>query len=488
MVFSSFEFLLIFLPISFFIYYLLAHYANAKLAIAFIFLASLFYYGYWNPQYTYIIIISIIFNFLTGKAIQYYINKNKSYPPQKTILPTKEKLIFIIGIISNLLLLFYFKYIDFSIITINKITGSNLDLLNIILPIGISFFTFQQIAYLSDIYTKKHTNTKEGFIEYSCFVCFFPQLVAGPIVHHAEMMPQFADPKNIRINWENIYNGLFFISMGLAKKVLIADRLSPVVSLAFDSYSSLSLSEAVFSSLAYTAQLYFDFSGYSDMAIGCALLFNIHLPQNFNSPYKSLSIQDFWRRWHITLSRWLRDYLYIPLGGNRKGNTRTLINLFTTFLLGGIWHGAAWTFILWGVLHGTCLCVHRIFSRTFSLKIPKLLGWFLTFIFINLTWITFRATSFDCIHKFIIAFSGENGIGSPISLLKEASKLDGFSVKQRLIIFLLSFLIVFALPNSNQIATFNSKYKTIIIILLLIFGLSFAINPELKQEFIYFQF
>lgn len=249
----------------------------------------------------------------------------------------------ILGIMANIALLGYFKYSDFFIENINDVFKTNMALLNLTLPLAISFFTFQQIAYLVDSYKGK---TQEyDVVNYAVFVTFFPQLIAGPIVHHKEMMPQFAYASNNRINAENISRGLFIFAIGLFKKVVIADTFAIYANEGFDVAKVLSFYEAWATSLSYTFQLYFDFSGYTDMAIGLALLFNIVLPFNFNSPYKALNIQDFWRRWHMTLSRFLRDYIYIPLGGNRKGTVLTYRNLMATFVIGGLWHGAAWTFV-----------------------------------------------------------------------------------------------------------------------------------------------
>ena len=303
-----------------------------------------------------------------------------------------KKAILIFAILSNLTLLAYFKYADFFIENINFFTNNSYDLLHLALPLAISFFTFQQIAYLVDSYKKE---TKEyDFLNYALFVTFFPQLIAGPIVHHKEMMPQFKKAKNKVINYKNIAEGLFIFAMGLFKKVVIADTFASWATDGFDVAEKLDFIEAWSTSLSYTFQLYYDFSGYTDMAIGVALLFNIKLPTNFNSPYKALNIQDFWRRWHITLSRFLRDYIYIPLGGNQKGKSRTYLNLLITFLLGGFWHGAGWTFIFWGFLHGIALIIHRVW-RELNFKMNKLLALFITFNFINISWVFFRAKEWD---------------------------------------------------------------------------------------------
>ncbi|MDN5089969.1 MBOAT family O-acyltransferase, partial [Aliarcobacter butzleri] len=296
----------------------------------------------------------------------------------------------------NLGLLGYFKYTDFFLDNFNGIFGTNIPLPHIILPLGISFFTFTQIAFLVDAY--KQEAKEYSLINYMLFVTYFPHLLAGPILHHKEMMPQFASKYNWVKNYRNIALGLFIFSIGLFKKVVIADTFAIWANAGFDTATTLNLIEAWATSLSYTFQLYFDFSGYTDMAIGISLMFNIKLPINFNSPYKALSIQDFWRRWHMTLSRFLRDYLYIPLGGNRKGNIRTYVNLITTFLLGGLWHGAGWTFIIWGLLHGIALAIHRLW-QSLGFRMNKILAWFITFNFINITWIFFRAKDFESAMK-----------------------------------------------------------------------------------------
>ena len=330
------------------------------------------------------------FNFVTGNILK----------AQTQILVAKvvisKKTILTIGIISNLTLLGYFKYSDFFIQNINTAFSTNVALLNLALPLAISFFTFQQIAYLVDSY---RAETKEyDFINYAVFVTFFPQLIAGPIVHHKEMMPQFANNINSKIHYKNISRGLYIFSIGLFKKVIIADTFAVFATAGFDVASTLSFYEAWAASLSYTFQLYFDFSGYTDMAIGLALLFNIVLPVNFNSPYKAQNIQDFWRRWHMTLSRFLRDYIYIPLGGNRKGNLITYQNLMATFIIGGLWHGAAWTFVFWGFLHGFAISVHRLWT-SLGLRLWSWLAWFITFNFINVTWVFFRAENWEDVNK-----------------------------------------------------------------------------------------
>ena len=314
------------------------------------------------------------FNYAIGSILT-KANKEEYYK-----LSSKQILIF--GIFCNIALLGYFKYSDFFIDNINYFTSSNIPTLHLALPLAISFFTFQQISYLVDSYNKEIKQKQHNFLNYSLFVTFFPQLIAGLIVHHKEMMPQFANIKNKVKNYKNIAMGLFIFSMGLFKKVVIADTFAIWANAGFDVASTLNLFEAWATSLSYTFELYFDFSGYTDMAIGIALLFNIKLPINFNSPYKALNIQDFWRRWHITLSRFLRDYVYIPLGGNKKSEVRVYANLMATFLIGGIWHGAGWGFVFWGFLHGMALIMHRAWSKL-GFKLYAWVSWLITFNFIK---------------------------------------------------------------------------------------------------------
>lgn len=378
----------------------------------------------------------------------------------------------------------YFKYADFFILNANFIFGSEFEFLKLTLPLAISFFTFQQIAYLVDSYKGE---TKEyDFLSYALFVSFFPQLIAGPIVHHKEMMPQFAKLKNKVKNHGNILLGLFIFSMGLFKKVVIADTFAVYATQGFDKMEVLEFFTAWQTSLSYTFQLYFDFSGYCDMAIGAALLFNIRLPINFNSPYKACDIQDFWRRWHITLGRFLRDYIYIPLGGNRGGLTRTCLNLFATFLIGGIWHGAGWTFIFWGFLHGIALVIHRLWLLT-KIKLPKILAWIITFNFVNFAWVFFRANSFEDALKVLKGMVGVNGVKFD-KILNLTDKAINLNLSFLALYLILAFVLVLCFKNSLQILENKPKISNTIYfaIIFLIALLSMSISKY--SEFIYFNF
>jgi D-alanyl-lipoteichoic acid acyltransferase DltB (MBOAT superfamily) len=374
MLFNSYEFIFFFLPLSFFIYFYLLQKRLIVGARGFLLFASLFFYSWWNINYLPIILSSILFNYIIGN----YLNDNlKNVRIHKISLLT-------FGIIVNVSLLGYFKYSDFFIENFNIAFDNSLPLIQLSLPLAISFFTFQQVTYLVDSY--RGETSEYDFLNYALFVTFFPQLIAGPIVHHAEMMPQFRHRKNLVKNYNNIAVGLFIFSIGLFKKTVIADTFSQWAISGFDTAPVLNFFEAWGTSLSYTFQLYFDFSGYTDMAIGAALLFNIKLPVNFNSPYKALDIQDFWRRWHITLSR-----------------------LLTTFIIGGIWHGAGWTFIFWGFLHGIALVVHRIWKEI-GYTLPKGLAWFITFNFVNITWVFFRAENWGDTVKVLKGMAGFSGL------------------------------------------------------------------------------
>lgn len=440
--------------------------------------ASLFFYSWWNVIYLPLILGSILFNFAVGSTI----TKMGESASVKKGFSRKGLLSF--GILSNITLLAYFKYMDFFITNANALWGTHWDLMHIILPLGISFFTFTQIAYLVDAYRDE---VKEmDYLNYTLFVTFFPHLLAGPILHHKEMMPQFDSLKSKVINHKNIAAGLFLFSIGLFKKVVIADTFAQWANAGFDTAQTLNLIEAWATSLSYTFQLYFDFSGYTDMALGVALLFNIKLPINFNSPYKALDIQDFWRRWHITLSRFLRDYIYIPLGGNRNGELRTYSNLFTVFLVGGLWHGASWMFVIWGALHGSAIVIHRAW-KSFGFSMNKYLAWFITFNFINITWIFFRAKDWDDAYKILKAMSGiSNAHVHEIHRIKELFPSLGMS-SYTLPFIIAAFIITFGFKNSSLYSQ-NFDFEKKMLIVSIFFAIYSVLNLSNVTEFLYFNF
>lgn len=392
MLFTSALFAWVYLPIVLMGFFIIGRWSERGAAL-WLFLASLAFYAAWMPEFTLLLLTSITFNYVVGQRIG--------------ALRSRAWLTF--GVAVNLLLLAYFKYAGFLLLNINALTGSDWSLGQIILPIGISFFTFTQIAFLVDSYAK---GVREpSFVHYGLFVTYFPHLVAGPVLHHAQMMPQFARSETYRFNFTNLTIGIAIFALGLFKKVVLADGVSPYADAVFDGAeqgSAPTMEEAWLGALAYTLQLYFDFSGYSDMAVGLSWMLNIRLPFNFNSPYLATNISEFWRRWHISLSNFLRDYLYIALGGNRYGDVRRYANLLTTMILGGLWHGASWSFVLWGTLHGLYLVVQQLWTRLRGVgqtaKIEpavapswfaKVLSWGLTMLCVVFAWVLFRSPTLE---------------------------------------------------------------------------------------------
>lgn len=380
MLFNSYIFILAFLPLCLIGYFGLNHFQKYSLGQFFLLAMSLWFYAYFNASYLLVILVSILMNY----ALYLLMQRAESKKLRKTVMIT--------GVVLNLGILGYFKYMDFFIENVNALFKTNISALNIVLPLGISFFTFQQLSFIIDTY--RGEVPRYNFLTYASFVAFFPQLIAGPIVTHDELVPQFQDKEKKKLNTENIACGIYVFSLGLAKKVLIADTFGNVVTYGFTTLQQLSSVTAFIVMLSYTIQIYFDFSGYCDMAIGIAKMFNIDLPENFKSPYKALTITEFWERWHMTLTRFFTKYVYIPLGGNRKGKVRTYVNTMIVFLLSGLWHGASWNFVFWGFCHGLFLVVTKIFHKFFE-KLHPALNWLITFSFVNIMWVFFRAENFS---------------------------------------------------------------------------------------------
>jgi alginate O-acetyltransferase complex protein AlgI len=393
MLFNSFEFLLVFLPVSFGLFYLIGA-RNRRAAAAWLTAASLFFYGWWEPAYLLLLVASIAVNFAFGLALVPAVDGGTQR--------SRDYLLFG-AIVANLLVLGYFKYAGFVIANVNALTGTQLVIRSVVLPLGISFFTFTQIAFLVDTY--RGYVRELNLLHYVLFVTYFPHLIAGPVLHHKEMMPQFAEASTYRLDAENVAVGLTALILGLFKKVVLADGIAAYATPVFDAAEAgvgLTLLEAWGGVFAYSFQIYFDFSGYSDMAVGISRMFGVRLPINFYSPYQAHNIIEFWRRWHMTLSRFLRDYLYIPLGGNRRGSSRRYANMMITMLLGGLWHGASWTFAIWGGLHGLYLAANHGW-RAWRAKRGRTLappaGWrmvppiALTFFAATVAWVFFRAST-----------------------------------------------------------------------------------------------
>jgi alginate O-acetyltransferase complex protein AlgI len=474
MLFNSFEFIFFFLPITLLGFFIISQNSQAirkNFPIYWLVIASLVFYGWLNPKNLPVIIFSILFNYL----IAHLLSKSQG-------LSASRKLLLFIGICGNLIFLGYFKYANFFVSNVNQILGTELQIANIALPLGISFFTFQQIAYLVDVY--KEENENHSILKHSFFVTFFPYLMAGPITHHKQILPQFENQSTFRFSSQALAVGLTIFVTGLFKKVVLADSISSFANAAFTAAGqgvSLTFSEAWAGALAYTLQLYFDFSGYSDMAVGVGYMLGVKLPLNFHSPYKSISVVDFWRRWHITLSNFLRDYLYIPLGGSRKGGLRRSLNLMITMLLGGLWHGAGWTFVFWGGLHGIYLMINhqwRSFRKSLGHDLNKDgwllrgIGWFVTFIAVVFSWVLFRANSLKSALAIIGSMIGVNGIALPeffesnLGFLRNLGiSFDGFTVNvgisQRYAVFGIAILliIVWFTPNTQE---WMGKYNPVL--------------------------
>lgn len=463
MLFNSYGFIFLFLPVTLFVFFKIGKSGFHNIAIAWLVGASLFFYGWWNPAYLGLMLGSILFNYAVGISLT------------SEEFKSSRQLILFLGIAANLLLLAYYKYANFFIDSLNQLFGNIFYIDTIILPLAISFFTFQQIAYLVDTYRGE---TKElNFLHYCLFVTFFPQLIAGPIVHHKEMLPQFERDSLYKLNIRRQAVGYTIFAFGLFKKLILADGIAAYATPAFqaaDNGINLTLFESWTGALAYTFQLYFDFSGYSDMAIGLALMFGIRLPLNFNSPYKATNIVDFWRRWHMTLSRFMRDYIYIPLGGNRKGIIGRHMNLLITMLLGGLWHGAGWNFLFWGGLHGFYLIINHFWRSIFcgaaaSGRLGRFAGWLITFIAVVFAWVPFRAETFGGTKIVLSGMLGLNGVSMDPSalnilgdfgnwLLQHGVKfegimahLEGVSAPIAGIWLILLMIVAFLMPNTQQI-------------------------------------
>jgi len=498
MLFNSIEFIFVFLPVVLLVFYMIGGYGNHRVAISWLVAASLFFYGWWNPAYLGLILASILFNYAMGAAL---VSGNGR--PHAPYLLT-------VGVACNLAVLAYFKYANFFVENLNILSSSSYHLETIILPLAISFFTFQQITFLVD--ASRGETREYNFLHYSLFVTFFPQLIAGPIVHHREMLPQFAKDSIYRVNQSNLAIGIAIFLLGLFKKVVLADGVAAYATPVFAAAESgevITFFEAWAGALAYTFQLYFDFSGYSDMAIGIARMFNIRLPLNFNSPYKAVNIIEFWRRWHMTLSRFLRDYLYFPLGGNRKGPSRRYVNLMVTMLLGGLWHGAGWTFVAWGFMHGLFLVVNHAWHRLRrffgsepgSLGFPgRCVAWLVTFLSVVVSWVMFRAESFDSATAILQGMVGMNGfvlpaqiaaiipgLGRLVETVGTMPLLGGgtiMGVFEMAGMFLLMFVLV-ALPASQEM---KPRLQLLAVTGSFYFTLQAVLFSRAPSEFLYFQF
>lgn len=456
MLFNSYVFLFAYLPITVAGFFILGR-RSQLWAAAWLACASLFFYGWWDYRYLPLLLGSILFNYGSAALLG----------PGRI---RHRKGLLIVAIAANLGLLAYYKYAGFFVASLAQLLAQPLPALHVVLPIGISFFTFTQIAFLVDTYQGKAQESR--FVHYLLFVTYFPHLIAGPVLHHKEMMPQFADRRIFRLSARNIAIGSTIFFIGLAKKVLIADNVGPYAAPLFDAPAEPSLLLAWGGVLAYTFQLYFDFSGYSDMAIGLSRLFGVRLPLNFDSPYKSRNIAQFWRRWHMTLSRFLRDYLYIPLGGKRCGPARRYLNLMITMVLGGLWHGAGWNFLVWGALHGAYLAIHKAWSAAARrLHLPldsrawKIIATLITFAAVSVAWVFFRAPDMATSWTILQGMAGAHGVAVPDVLASGVPSLQHLLETTGTTFYLgggrlfvetwawiaIAALLAFAFPNTQQI-------------------------------------
>ncbi|MEI6437726.1 MAG: MBOAT family O-acyltransferase [Candidatus Omnitrophota bacterium] len=505
MLFNSYPFIFIFFPVVVGVFFLAARRSHAA-AAAWLGLASLFFYGYWSLKVIPILAGSICVNYVFGKKLT----------PAGNGRDAVRQATLVLALVANLGLLGYYKYANFFLENVNAGLGL-LDIhqikpLDIVLPIGISFFTFTQIAYLVDCWQGKVL--ERNFTHYLLFVTYFPHLIAGPVLHHKQMMPQFAKPEVYRPDLDKIRTALVIFTLGLSKKLLVADQLGVYADGLFKDVASNMVPmffASWFGVLAYAFQIYFDFSGYSDMAIGLSLFFGINLPVNFNSPYKAVSMIDFWRRWHISLSTFLKDYLYVPLGGNRLGVFRRYLNLLVTMLLGGLWHGASWTFVLWGCFHGTLLAVNHawrdfIVRKADENRLARAAGGVATFMAVCFAWVLFRADGLATVGSIYRGLLGLNGISLPFGVEKIFPKawvgknviFEGFwqgaATGSASFFFLLALagVLVWGCSNLNEL-----PFKHVVLgkfsraALSVVIGLFFALSVSFIAQdspFLYFQF
>ena len=469
MLFNSYEFIFVFLPIAFGIYFFLNAKGYFQISKISLIISSLFFYSWWNINYLPLIVLSIVLNFFISQALMGD--------------PKHKKLYLLGGLGFNIGLLGYFKYMDFFISNLNWGLGLDMPLLHLALPLAISFYTLQQIAYLIDSYGG--LVKEKSFTDYTIFVIFFPQLIAGPIVHHKEMMPQFASDDKKHIDYKNIATGLFIFSIGLFKKVVIADTFASWASAGHANAHVLNMLEAWATSLSYTFQLYFDFSGYTDMAIGVALLFNIALPQNFNSPYKSTGLIEFWQRWHMTLTRFITTYIYKPFlkSLGKVSFEKAMVATVFTMFIAGLWHGAAWTFVIFGILHGLAIAINHYWKKT-KIKLPVWFAWFITFNFLNLSFIIFRAESLTNAWAIMGSmFGGELITGEKFKHI--LTHIGGNS--QTVIYLSIAILLVLFMKNSTYFKdNFKATKKSLVFTFVILFYSIISLNEI--SEFLYFNF
>lgn len=468
MLFNAPEFIYFFLPFSVVVWWIFQHIDRRKDAQIFVIVSSIYFYGWWDTRYVPLLVFNALSNYFLGKAISKY----------------KSRILLMSGLVYNISLLGYFKYADFFIENWNVLSGGHNALLHQILPLGISFFTFQVIAYLVDCY--KGCVTDFNLRRFAFSISFYPHLIAGPILHYSDVMPQLR--QRTEFDAKKFSQGIFLFVVGLFKKSVVADRIAETIDPLFAANIALQFVESWVAAIGYGLQIYFDFSGYSDMAIGISLMFGIILPQNFNSPYQANSISDFWRRWHITLSRFLREYIYIPLGGNREGLIKGLVAAGFTMIIGGFWHGASWTFLIWGMLHGAFIAINRIWAKT-GHRMPQPLAIAITFLSVTVAWVVFRAESVNQALSVWKGMVGINGLAIPGTVswicktCTQTTLINGMELVQ------FGVLLAICLDNVNAQKTaqlLEPNFKTIIYLMTLFFTSLWLSGSH--ESFIYWQF
>ncbi len=470
MVFSSIIFLCMFLPVVMAVYFLCPRrFRNFILLVA-----SLFFYAWGEPIYILIMLFSTVFDYCNGRLLDFFDIRGRE---------GARKVVLVVSLVGNLGILGFFKYTDFFIGNINKLTGSGIELLGLALPIGISFYTFQTLSYTIDVY-RRNVKTQKNFIAFATYVSMFPQLIAGPIVRYSDVEH---DIFNRKTNLTNIVQGSQRFLLGLGKKVLLANQIGMVWD-EISTMSQLNTSLAWLGAIAFTFQIYFDFSGYSDMAVGLGQIFGFHFPENFRYPYQSKSISEFWRRWHITLSTWFREYLYIPLGGNRKGLPRQIFNLFIVWFLTGFWHGAGWNFIMWGLYFFVILMLEKAFLLKFLEKLPAVIQHIYSVFLIIIGWVIFANTDLTVMSRFFKAMFGFGG--------EIAGGMAGYYWRTHAILIVILCLGATQIPKLLWRAGLarifkEKKYRmvAVCVLSLVVLFLSFAfLVGDTYNPFLYFRF
>jgi len=476
MIFSTFKFIFLFFPIVFGVYRILNHFKWNTISKLWLVLASFYFYAQGSPDFFPFFWGSVFFNYIVGNTLGKMRGENEKSAQRKILL--------LIGILANVALLGYYKYIDFFIENYNYLTDSALELKNIILPIGISFFTFQLIAFLVDAYRGECKNY--DVVDYLLFITFFPQLIVGPIIHHSEIIPQFSDKDNCKVNYDNIAKGIFLFSIGCFKKIMLADVLTTDAQAYFNAIAAtdaLTMAQTWFHSVEYTISYYFDLSGYADMAIGLGLMFNIIIPHNFNSPYKARNFQDYWRRWHMTLSRFLGDYIFKSVYKKGSKYRNYYIATMVTFFVSGFWHGAGWTFVVWGLVNGIFVCVASWMKRH-EWRLPSILAYPLTGLGIILTRVLFISPTFDYAKNI---YRGMIHINSGLGTIKNEILYCITSNKTVTVTLIVGILLCWFAPNSKDL---QEKFKPTLATVLWA-GVAFVIcilNMNKVATFLYFQF